>query len=156
MRKSLVQCLVLTLVGLAAGFGFNAVSPHPLPVVPKAGQTVKGFRMVTTEEVKFYLQEEKSTRLVDARSREEYSLGHIPGALSVPEDDFEASFAKAKDPLAKARWVIVYCSGGSCATSEMVAEKLAAKGLPADRILIAGEGFPGWMRGKNPIESGLP
>lgn len=156
MTKSIGQCFALALAGMIAGFSFNAVSPHKLPLVPAKDQTVQGFRMVTTDEVKYYLHEEKGTVLVDARSHEEYSLGHIPGALNIPEDDFAASFAKVQPSLEKARTIIVYCSGGSCSTSEIVAQMLRDKGgLPADKLWIYSDGFPGWMRGKNKIESGL-
>ena len=154
MRKSLVQMAVIALAGALAGLAFNAVSPTKIPVVPKAKETVRGFQMVTTDEVKFYITE-KGANLLDARSPEEFSLGHIPGALSLPDEDFEASFTKVQDALRKAPYLIIYCSGGSCATSEHLADKLTVRGISGERILIYGDGFPGWMRAKNPIESGL-
>ncbi|MCI4397673.1 MAG: rhodanese-like domain-containing protein [Acidobacteria bacterium] len=156
MGKSLGQCVVLALAGMIAGLSFNAVSPKKLPLVPPKDQTAQGFRMVTSDEVKYYIHEEKGTVVVDARSHEEFSLGHIPGAVNIPEDDFDASFAKVKASLENAKTIIIYCSGGSCSTSEMVAEMLRDKGrLPAGRLWIYTDGFPGWMRGKNKIESGM-
>jgi len=154
MRKSFVQVAVLALVGALAGIGFNAVSPKKLPLVQPEGKTFDNFRMVTTDEVKFYLSEQ-GARLVDARSPEEYSLGHIPGALCLPDDGFDTAFPPIQAQLKTAPFLIIYCSGGSCATSEHLAKKLAEKGIAGEKILIYGDGFPGWMRAKNPIESGL-
>jgi len=154
MRKSVLQMAALALVGALAGLGFNAVSPKKLPLVQPANKTVDNFRMVTTEEVKYYLAEQ-GAKLVDARSPEEYSLGHIPGALSLPDDGFDSAFPTLQAQIKTAPFVIIYCSGGSCATSEHLAKKLADKGIPGEKLLIYGDGFPGWMRAKNPIESGL-
>lgn len=145
---------VIALVGALAGIGFNAVSPKKLPLVQSEKRTVDNFRMVTTDEVKFYLHEEGALT-VDSRSPEEYSLGHIPGAVCLPEETFDAAFPKLQVRLKVAPFLIIYCSGGSCATSEYLAKKLADKGIPGEKILIYGDGFPGWMRAKNPIESGL-
>lgn len=154
MKKGVVQMFLIALVGSLAGLGYNAVSPKKVPLIPAEKQTAKGFQMVGTDEVKYYTAEQ-GARVVDSRSREEFSLGHIPGAVCLPDDDFDATFPKLQGELAKAPYLILYCSGGSCATSEHLADKLVAKGIPAERILIYGDGFPGWMRAKNPIESDL-
>lgn len=151
MRKSFFQMAVIALVGAMAGLGYNAVSPKKLPLVPKAEVTARGYQKVTTDEVKYYTREQGG-KTVDARSREEFGLGHIPGALCLPDDDFDASFPKIQAELMTLPYIVIYCSGGSCATSEHLADKLVAKGIAASKILIYEDGFPGWMRAKNPIE----
>lgn len=150
MRKSFLQMVVIVVFGAVAGLGYNAVSPKKLPLVPSEKVTPKGYQRVTTDEVKYYL--EQGGKAVDARSREEFGLGHIPGALCLPDDDFDASFPKLQAEVKALPYLIIYCSGGSCATSEHLADKLAAKGIAASKILIYEDGFPGWMRAKNPIE----
>ena len=46
--------------------------------------------------------------IVDVRSTEDYNASHIPGALSIPLDEFEI------DPsgldLDKEQWIITYCT----------------------------------------------
>jgi len=51
----------------------------------------KDFENVTSEELKHYQQahKEKEYRLIDVRQPDEYSDGHIPGALLWPLDELE-------------------------------------------------------------------
>jgi len=125
MRRTVLQLMVLVAVGAAVGLAYNAVSPTGIPL--KGGKPQmwgdKGVRMMKLDEVQFYLQQ-PGTVLVDARSIYEYKLGHIPGALNLPADNFDPIFPKVAPKLKVAKLVIVYCSGGSCGTSEEVAKKL--------------------------------
>lgn len=154
MRRSLVQMTALVLVGVGVGLAYNALSPKGLPL---AGGTAarlaqQGTRMLTLEEVRYY-QDQPGTILVDARSVEEYQLGHIPGAFSLPLDAFAADYPKVSPILDKAKLVILYCGGGSCGTSEELAKKLRDVGFNGDLAIFEG-GLPGWMRAKLPIRSG--
>lgn len=153
MRRAFFQMIALVLLGTAVGFAYNAASPKGIPV--KGGKQAvmeqQGTRMLTTEEVKFY-REQPGTILLDARSAEEYELGHVAGAASLPLDRFDAAYPQLEKELVKAKMIVIYCSGGSCGTSEEVAKKLAEKGLK--NLAIDTDGLPGWMRAKLPIKSG--
>jgi rhodanese-related sulfurtransferase len=153
MRRAFLQMVALVLLGTAVGFAYNAASPKGIPV--KGGKQAvmeqQGTRMLTTEEVKFY-HDQPGTLMVDARSAEEYELGHVAGAASLPLDKFDAVFPQLEKELAKAKMIIIYCSGGSCGTSEEVAKKLTEKGIK--NLAIDTDGLPGWMRAKLPIKSG--
>jgi rhodanese-related sulfurtransferase len=155
MRRTFLQMIVLVVIGAAVGLVYNAVSPAGIPV--KGGKpqmwNEKGVRMMKLDEVQYYLQQ-PGTVLVDARSIYEYKLGHIPGALNLPADNFDPVFPKVAPMLQKAKLVIVYCSGGSCGTSEDVANKLMEHGLTGDRLAIFSDGLPGWMGANLPIKSG--
>jgi rhodanese-related sulfurtransferase len=153
MRRAFFQMIALVLLGTAVGFAYNAASPKGIPV--KGGKQAvmeqQGTRMLTTDEVKFY-REQPGTILLDARSAEEYELGHVAGAASLPLDRFDAAYPQLEKELVKAKMIIIYCSGGSCGTSEEVAKKLAEKGIK--NLAIDTDGLPGWMRAKLPIKSG--
>lgn len=43
---------------------------------------------------------------VDTRTIDSYNTGHIPGAISIPEDEMEARFTEL-DPN---DWIITYCT----------------------------------------------
>jgi len=144
------------IVGSAAGFLYNAVSPGGISVIAAENKTVSGFRMMTTEETQIYIKEGRNVLLVDARSPEEYMLGHIPGAINVPEGKVDEYFKKYEKQIKAAGLLIIYCSGGSCGTSEEVAKALIAKGIADSKVAVDQDGLPGWMRGKNPIETGAP
>lgn len=155
MRRTILQMVALVAIGAAVGLTYNAVSPGGIPV--KGGKTEmwgeKGVRMMKLDEVQYYLQQ-PGTILVDARSIYEYKLGHIPGAVNLPADNFDPVFPKVALQLKGAKLVIVYCSGGSCGTSEEVAKKLMEKGLTGDRLAIFSDGLPGWMGANLPIKTG--
>ena len=150
-----MQLVILVLVGAAVGLGFNAVSPKGIPM--KGGKEARlaqqGARMMDLAEVQYY-KDQPGTVFVDARSIYEFKLGHIPGALSLPADSFDPAFPKVAPLLKNAKLIIVYCSGGSCGTSEEVAQKLIEKGFTGNRVALFAEGLPGGMGANLPIRNG--
>ncbi|WP_005035327.1 rhodanese-like domain-containing protein [Holophaga foetida] len=92
---------------------------------------------------------------LDARRSVEYREGHIRGALgmSVWEADIDerlARFDAMGRPL-KAP-VVLYCSGGDCQDSQLLASRLL--GLGYRHLLIYQEGFPDWVTKGRPIRQG--
>jgi len=80
--------------------------------------------------------------ILDARRSDVYAAGHLPGALSLPvwEDGLAAKVAALKaDPLLP---VVVYCAGGDCEDSHLLAQKLWLAGYRNLRIYAGG--FPDW------------
>lgn len=154
MKKYLVQALVLFVIGSAVGFVYNSVSPEGISIIAAENKTLAGFRMVTTEETQLYIREGGNVIVIDSRSPEEYLLGHIPGAINIPDGQVDEYFKKYEQLLKKAQLLIVYCSGGSCGTSEEVAKELIAKGISDSKVAVDQDGLPGWIRTKNPIETG--
>ena len=154
MKKYVIQALVIFMIGSAVGFLFNSVSPEGISIIAAENKTLTGFRMVTTEETQLYIKEGGNVILIDSRSPEEYFLGHIPGAINIPDGQVEEYFRKFEQKLRKAQLLIVYCSGGSCGTSEEVAKALISKGISDSKVAVDQDGLPGWIRTKNPIETG--
>lgn len=151
MRRSFVEMAVIVVLGMTLGFGYNAVSPKKVPIKGSVTEA-QGIQMLTLDEVRFYLDQHKGTLIVDSRSPEEYSLGHIPGSINLPMEGFDTTFAKEQAKLRKAPLVVVYCGGGSCNTSHEVADLLQKKGLK--KLAIFTDGLPGWMKAKLPIQNG--
>lgn len=93
---------------------------------------------------------------LDARRSSEFSEGHVANAWSLPvwESDLEARITifeattkvTSKDPL------VIYCSGGDCEDSHMLATKLMALGYR--NLLIYRLGYPDWVRLGQPVERG--
>jgi rhodanese-related sulfurtransferase len=153
MRRATLQMVALILVGAGVGLAYNALSPSGIPLTGGSAARLEqqGTPMLTLDEVRYYLQQ-PGTSLVDARSTEEYQLGHIPGALSLPLDSFDQAFPKILPALKRAKRLIIYCSGGSCGTSEELAKKLQEHGF--NDLYVFTDGLPGWMRAKLPVKSG--
>jgi rhodanese-related sulfurtransferase len=108
-----------------------------------------GDELVSAADAKARL--ERGAVLLDARPIEFYRMSHIPGALPLPEEDFEGSFAKLEPRLRASLDVIVYCSGYGCEASHNVAARLKQRGVPA---AILHEGWPAWQEAGYPERAG--
>jgi rhodanese-related sulfurtransferase len=90
--------------------------------------------------------------VLDARDPDDYSDGHISGAISAPTDakmgDIEWLKATAKDP----RPIMIYCSGGDCTLSVDLANELTRTGHR--RVLVFEDGYPAWETAGYPIQKG--
>jgi rhodanese-related sulfurtransferase len=94
------------------------------------------------------------TMLVDARSREAYLEGHLPGALSLPRGAGEERMDAFHRQVPADRPLIVYCSGYGCADSFLLAEQLLASGYRDVRVFEGG--VPEWADAGLPLEKGEP
>lgn len=86
--------------------------------------------------------EEGNFELVDSRPLVRYNEGHIPGAISIPDADFD-KFAW-KLPKGKDKLIIFYCAGSgrrSCISSAVKAEKLGYT-----RVKFFSDSFYGWKK----------
>lgn len=82
--------------------------------------------------------------VLDVRPVEEYTAGHIPGAINVPIDKLESFLAK----LPKRKEVIAYCRGPYCLMSFDAVEKLRKRGWRARRLE---NGLPEWRAAGLPV-----
>ena len=83
--------------------------------------------------------------VIDARSREAYEAGHIPGALSFPHREMNAATAERLD---RSKVYVVYCDGIGCNGSTKGAYKLAVLGFRVKELL---GGLDWWRRDGYPI-----
>jgi rhodanese-related sulfurtransferase len=86
--------------------------------------------------------------LVDARSREAYARGHVPGAVSLPHRSIDAATASR---FAKDVPIVTYCDGTHCNASTKAAAKLAALGFAVKEMV---GGLDGWIREGYDVETG--
>ena len=92
---------------------------------------------------------------LDARRTTVYADGHIPGARSFPiwesdiADRVKAFYEEGLDQNAP---IVIYCSGGDCEDSHMLAEKLYMVGF--NNLLVYKDGFPGWQKRGLPAVKG--
>ena len=92
---------------------------------------------------------------LDARRSSVYAEGHIAGARSFPvwESDIDARVKGLyEEGLDQKAPIVVYCSGGTCEDSHMLAEKLYMVGF--DNVLIYKDGFPDWQKRALPSSKG--
>lgn len=78
--------------------------------------------------------------LVDARNPEEYREAHIPGAVNIPQSQFE-SFTGLL-PADKNVMLVFYCNGVKCGKSKKEAKQ--AMELGYSNVHVFAEGMPVW------------
>ena len=84
--------------------------------------------------------------VLDVRPSEEYSAGHLPGAVNIPIHELE----KRLKELPKRIEVIAYCRGPYCLMSYDAVSLLRKKGFRARRLEA---GLPEWRASGLPIEN---
>lgn len=87
-----------------------------------------------------------SVVLLDVRPEDEFSLGHVPGALNVPLEELERRLAE----LPKDREIIAYCRGPYCILSFEAVAALRAKGYQVRRLE---DGYPEWVAAGLEVEA---
>lgn len=96
---------------------------------------------------------EGQASIVDARPSLFYRMGHMPGAINVPREQFETAYMKYPDlALDKKRLVIIYCQSASCEDSTWVAKGLQALGH--GKVSIFAEGWEAWQAAGQRVETG--
>lgn len=137
-------------VAVLAGLGWNAWSGRGMTLranaLIKPGEKLKE---IPAAEAKGLL--DKGALFLDARPLDFYTMGHVPGALSLPLEDFNAAFARLEPTLRQRFEIVVYCAGYGCDASHEVVRMMRDRGVAA---VILAEGWPAWTDAKYPTTTG--
>ena len=122
-------------------------APTPITPAPISTAPVDGI-YITTEQAKAIF-DAQSAEWIDARNPDEFAAGAIPGAFNVPP----VAFAGGQIPdviniLSPAKQVVVYCGGGECDASNLVALRLQGSGFT--NVVVYKDGYAGWSTNKFP------
>jgi len=109
-------------------------------------QDPDGFEAVDVETLNRQVQEGEVI-VLDVRPPDEYSAGHIPGAVSLPIAELEQRLRE----LPRDREIVAYCRGPYCLFSRQAVERLRSHGLRAFRME---EGVAEWEERGFPVASG--
>jgi rhodanese-related sulfurtransferase len=141
----------LMLLSLALGLAVNRFRAHSLPF-PYAGRPVQ----VEASDLDLK-QFEAIVRggegiVIDARPELFHRMGHVPGALSLPREDFDAALARLRHRLEpfRAGPIVVYCSDEFCDDSRLVQGRLLALGY--ERVSVFPGGWEEWSGAGLPEE----
>jgi rhodanese-related sulfurtransferase len=116
-----------------------------LPVIPQSSRPLA----IELANVKKFV-DARAAVLIDAREADEFAAGHIPGAINISIDDAAREPEKLEKLDAHGMPIIVYCGGGDCEASRMLAESLMRDYLKK-RVLVFEGGFPGWSSAGYPV-----
>jgi rhodanese-related sulfurtransferase/DNA-binding transcriptional ArsR family regulator len=85
-----------------------------------------------------------SVTLLDVRPGDEFSLGHVPGALNIPVRELQDRLSEL-DPTLE---IVAYCRSHYCVFSYEAVAALRARGFRARRLE---DGFPEWRAAGLPV-----
>lgn len=159
LTLSILAVVAFTVNGFAA-WGGKELETEKIAVT-FAGEVAKGgYKIVSTEELKQWIDQKKNMLLVDTMPYEDsYKKQHVPGALQfefpIPEvakldDKTKADFLKLLGPD-KNRLIVFYCGFTKCTRSHngaMWAVKLGYK-----NVYRYPGGIKGWMEAEYPVEN---
>ncbi len=96
-------------------------------------------------ELNSMIQQEEDINIIDVRAAEDFSKGHIPGAINLPKEDWDSHSG-----LSKERVNIVYCYSEVCHLAAAAARDFAEHGYP---VMELEGGFEEWNRNNMTIDS---
>jgi rhodanese-related sulfurtransferase/DNA-binding transcriptional ArsR family regulator len=85
--------------------------------------------------------------VLDVRPEDEFSLGHLPGAMNVPLRELKTRLSKLK----RSQEIIAYCRGPYCVLSYEAVAALRRLGFKARRLE---DGLPEWRAAGLPVVTG--
>lgn len=171
IRSDLFVLWIVATTSLCAGLLLNQFRDKPLSLLyqtkeerldravakisTQESHAVKATRSLSQnlsiEEFKAFVQE-KQGPVLDARPEIFHRIGHIPGAISLPREEFEKAYLKLKDQLEpyKDRSIAIYCSSNSCEDSELVRKALTKLGYT--QVAVFNDGWNAWTQANLPEE----
>ncbi len=160
-----VACLAILCLGIGPAVNHLRGSPLPLSyrspeqrLVSDLNQLIvaPAFRLsdldaVQLDELKDIVAKHKAL-IVDARTSSFYESGHLPGAINLSRANFARDYMRLRSTLdeSKAKPVVVYCSGGECHDSRLVASALISLGFTQVRIFMGG--WDAWTNASGSVE----
>lgn len=169
LARDVLALALMAALGVGCGLAVNALRAQPLPLrylpkaerlqqavepyLPQPGTSPAASQAVEVDLPTFRkMVEGRDARILDARPEVFYQLGHVPGAISLPREDFQARYGALRAELerTKARAVVVYCSDLDCEDSRMVAEALVRLAYPS--VFLFKGGWSAWTEAQLPEE----
>jgi rhodanese-related sulfurtransferase len=167
--RDFIAVATLGLVSLAAGLVTNRLYRAPLPLIyqtPEQRFDAELTTLVTSPPFEIppaatvglaefrSAVETGSAIILDARPNVFFEQGHVPGARNLERDDFARDYRRLA-PLLQARDgkpILVYCSGGDCHDSRLVANALLTLGFTNVGVFTGG--WEAWSAAKLPTSTG--
>jgi rhodanese-related sulfurtransferase len=93
---------------------------------------------ITLDELRRHLQDHTAV-IVDARPPDDFSRGHVRGALNLPAGQEEAYIGDISRDVATSQLIVIYCNGPHCPAGDTVYDYAVSYGFSNMRVFK-----PGW------------
>jgi 3-mercaptopyruvate sulfurtransferase SseA len=171
LRHEILVLLCVFVAAVALGFGLNVLRERPLPILYRDKETRlkdsvqriqprskdSNSKPITEQfslgQFAAYVAESKGV-IIDARPEIFHRMGHVPGALSLPRDDFEKGYSVLRGRL-ESDWtqpIVVYCADASCTDASLV--KKALNSLGYNNVAVFAGGWHEWTQVGKETEGG--
>ena len=160
LRAAILQAIIVVAVGAAVAFTHNALHVNGInpfreivdvPVVEEPDVAdVDGIRIVGIEGM--LEASGRGANIIDARTRSEYEIGHIPGAILLDYYEMGRYLDRVLPMLDPERETVLYCYGPDCDDAELLARELYALGFT--NLIVYRGGFEEWEDSGRMIEEG--
>ncbi len=152
--KILYRALIITAGSALVGGVVNQVSPKgiqwiyvPPDVVEAAGVKIP---LIDENKARTFF-DDGTTVFVDTRAEEDYSDGHVRGAIPFPSTEMDDRFSAVEPLLGKKdSRIILYCSGPECDMAREAAVFLVQ--MKYRNLMIMNAGFGAWKKAGFPVE----
>ena len=160
------RIIKILLISTFTGFLYNFISPDGLTLIREKTKLVAAsdsllfsqqsekandnFTMISTSQAKELFNSRKAI-FIDARDHWDFSDGHIPGSINIPEYDFEPSDSTV-NAMDKTQRYVVYCHGTDCDVALRLAKEL--RKLKFNNLLIYADGWSAWINKGFAVEKG--
>jgi rhodanese-related sulfurtransferase len=97
-------------------------------------------------ELESMIKNKKNINIIDVRAAKDYGEAHIPGAHSLPQDQWASLLGLQKNMVN-----VIYCYSHVCHLAAKAAVEFAAKGFP---VMELDGGFKAWKEHNLQVETG--
>ncbi len=91
----------------------------------------------------------QKVKFIDARPVEEFSEGHIKGAINIPFYGSE-EYESVLNQISKDEYLVTYCNGDDCDLSILLGDELFGKGYK--KVYVFYGGWNDWLKNNYPVE----
>ncbi len=155
--RSIRQLSLIVLAAVAIALISNHFRPASLPLIgdwsPEARlMSPSGRQMAITLDDAKNLHQSMGAVFMDARPQEEFTKGHIQGAISLPWHEAEQRVMDVTANLTNDAVIVTYCDGDTCDLSKDLALFLENLGFTNVRVLV--NGWTVWRNAGLPVVTG--
>jgi len=152
MKNTFHEAILIILVAIFISLIVNGLRPKGIDLFANGEVGMDNQDPITVIDIDTAILKYNTQKVVfvDARSSEEFLLGHIKGAINLPDqyfDEWIEEIIYRIDPLTE---IITYCDSVHCPQAKDLAEKLCSTGF--ENVVHFSEGYNQWLEYKMPVE----
>lgn len=130
---------------------FSEMPPEKVHYLSSANRTIKSKLQLINLNQTYNLFTSDSAVFIDARDKWDFADGHIPGAINIPQYNFEKDNT-ALEIIPKEKTIVVYCGGDDCDASLSLAKELQK--LNYTSLFVFSGGWTEWTKAGFKVEKG--